>query len=132
MRPASAPSRLTRSSGATPLPRDLDITWPWRLTMPCVKRRRNGSTGSTSPASCRTFSQKRGESRWRSAGLPRPPARAAALPPVAGDAFALALGGQPGRDLGDRLLGRQAVETPAVDERPDLVRVGGVQFTNRT
>ena len=65
MRPASAPSRATRSSGATPLPSDFDIAWPPRVTMPCVKSRVNGSVASTSPASCRTFWKKREYSRCR-------------------------------------------------------------------
>ena len=47
------------SSGETTLPFDFDIFAPSLMTMPCVKRRRAGSSFFTMPRSRMTFVQKR-------------------------------------------------------------------------
>ena len=58
-RAVSAPYLEMISSGDTTLPLDLDILEPSFNTMPCVNKALKGSSTSTKPISCSTFTKKR-------------------------------------------------------------------------
>jgi hypothetical protein len=55
------------SSGFTTLPRLFDIFAPSRTIMPCARKRVNGSSKSTCPASCSTIVTKREYNKCKTA-----------------------------------------------------------------
>ena len=58
-RSASTPYFRIMSSGSTTFPFDLDITWPFFSTIPCVSSRANGSDSVVRPRSRKTRQKNR-------------------------------------------------------------------------